>query len=381
MENIEKIVAEIKKRELFEDFSKNCEVDFVCSNLSKAFFTITVRNFEGGYNKYSMCAELIDIDIDEEEDDYEIIHEIEDVSVNYAKERIDINKTLSSCGNFIKHLSKEESEWVSVHSLDDTSSPCGKLYYILEIYDCSQPLCHEMETKIYSRDEIKEIIYSVCNAVKFCHSMNIYHNNISIYNIYAKDNVYKLGRISTNKKLYPNSTDISAETDIAMICRFIGEIAHKLKINKKNADIVGVLERISANSSRYNNTDEIFADLKISKGKKKHLKYIAIPVVLIIAVSALCFVFLKRNSTEHTLGDVNFDGKIDASDSSCVLSYYASLATKKTISLTNQQKECADVNSDGTVDATDASAILYFYTYRSAGNAEITFEEWLHRNK
>ena len=81
------------------------------------------------------------------------------------------------------------------------------LYYILEIYDCSQPLCHEMETKIYSRDEIKEIIYSVCNAVKFCHSMNIYHNNISIYNIYAKDNVYRLGRISTNKKLYSNSTD------------------------------------------------------------------------------------------------------------------------------------------------------------------------------
>ncbi len=107
------------------------------------------------------------------------------------------------------------------------------LYYILEIYDCSQPLFHEMETKIYSRDEIKEIIYSVCNAVKFCHSMNIYHNNISIYNIYAKDNVYRLGKISTNKKLYPNSTDISAETDIAMICRFIGEIAYKLKINKK----------------------------------------------------------------------------------------------------------------------------------------------------
>ena len=98
--------------------------------------------------------------------------------------------------------------------------------------------------------------------------------------------------------------------------------------------------------------------MKISKGKKKHLKYIAIPVVLIIAASALCFVFLKRNSTEHTLGDVNFDGKIDASDSSCVLSYYASLATKKLLLLQINRKNV--LMSTVTVLLIQLMYLLYF---------------------
>ena len=59
----------------------------------------------------------------------------------------------------------------------------------------------------------------------------------------------------------------------------------------------------------------------------------------------------------ETLGDINNDGKINATDAKLALKYYAG----KTI-LDDDQKIRADVNKDEKINATDAKLILKYYT-------------------
>ncbi len=84
-------------------------------------------------------------------------------------------------------------------------------------------------------------------------------------------------------------------------------------------------------------------------------------------------------------GDINFDGTVDASDASAVLTYYAKSSTGYDKSLEDYIKEeypdidpdlfiaarvygkFGDINSDDVVDATDASAILTYYAKSSTG--------------
>ncbi len=68
-----------------------------------------------------------------------------------------------------------------------------------------------------------------------------------------------------------------------------------------------------------------------------------------------------------TLGDVNLDGKIDATDSSLVLSAYSQMSKGATVDLTEEQLKAADVNGDGQVDSTDSSSILKYYSMLSIG--------------
>ena len=53
------------------------------------------------------------------------------------------------------------------------------------------------------------------------------------------------------------------------------------------------------------------------------------------------------------LGDVNEDGKVDASDALMIMRY-----TLNIITLTDKQMLAADMNSSGTVDASDALIIM-----------------------
>ncbi len=64
------------------------------------------------------------------------------------------------------------------------------------------------------------------------------------------------------------------------------------------------------------------------------------------------------------LGDVNYDGYIDASDASVVLAEYAATQTGAAPTL---DKAIADVNFDDFVDASDASTILQYYAYTQTG--------------
>lgn len=83
------------------------------------------------------------------------------------------------------------------------------------------------------------------------------------------------------------------------------------------------------------------------------------------------------NKTEPTysLGDLDGDGHINASDATIILVAYSALSTNEETGLTAQQLEFADVNKDGSIDASDASAVLVYYSYASTGGT-MSIEEY-----
>ena len=89
-----------------------------------------------------------------------------------------------------------------------------------------------------------------------------------------------------------------------------------------------------------------------------------------IATAFLSASVLMISSAAHAfaayeLGDVNNNGFADAVDASLILSEYASSATQKGGTFTDEQRKAADVNHDNYVDAVDASHILAYYAYKS----------------
>ncbi len=79
---------------------------------------------------------------------------------------------------------------------------------------------------------------------------------------------------------------------------------------------------------------------------------------------------------EYSLGDIDSDGIVSATDASIVLRAYSLLSTERDSGLTDEQKKSADVNSDGRIDSSDSSIILSYYSFLSAGGYA-TFEEYI----
>ena len=70
------------------------------------------------------------------------------------------------------------------------------------------------------------------------------------------------------------------------------------------------------------------------------------------------------------LGDVNFDGSIDSSDASDILTLYSELSTGYTFEdeLTALLVlAITDLNGDYSIDSSDASVVLSYYAYTSTG--------------
>lgn len=63
-----------------------------------------------------------------------------------------------------------------------------------------------------------------------------------------------------------------------------------------------------------------------------------------------------------TLGDLNGDYVINASDASDILGIYSELMTDNDRTATEEELKRADVNKDGLIDSTDASLILSYYS-------------------
>ena len=77
------------------------------------------------------------------------------------------------------------------------------------------------------------------------------------------------------------------------------------------------------------------------------------------------------------LGDVNYDGYVNASDAAKVLIAAASIGAGEGSGLTDDQTYCADVNFDGIVNASDAAQILIYAAYIGAGGSG-TLYDFLH---
>ena len=75
-------------------------------------------------------------------------------------------------------------------------------------------------------------------------------------------------------------------------------------------------------------------------------------------------------AAETSLGDVNGDGMVNASDASSILAYYSVLSTGgDIIAGVSGVPVFGDMNNDGSVNASDASYVLGYYTYAATGGA------------
>lgn len=78
------------------------------------------------------------------------------------------------------------------------------------------------------------------------------------------------------------------------------------------------------------------------------------------------------------LGDVNFDGNVNAIDASMVLAYYAEISTGKEDIFSPEQISAANIDGNSRIDAVDASYILAYYAYASTTeNDIISLEEYM----
>ncbi len=76
-------------------------------------------------------------------------------------------------------------------------------------------------------------------------------------------------------------------------------------------------------------------------------------------------------------GDVNEDGKVDASDAAALLTAAAKLGSGAESGLTEAQEAAANVNGDEAIDATDAAAILSYAAAVGSGNEDAKIEDFI----
>lgn len=81
--------------------------------------------------------------------------------------------------------------------------------------------------------------------------------------------------------------------------------------------------------------------------------------------------------TGRLLGDVNGDGKVNATDAAQVLIAAANIGASKPSGLIAAAETAADVNCDSKINATDAAIILQYAAYIGAGNAEMPLEDYI----
>lgn len=77
------------------------------------------------------------------------------------------------------------------------------------------------------------------------------------------------------------------------------------------------------------------------------------------------------------LGDVNFDGEVNAVDASLILAEYARISTKQPAAFTEKQFVAGEVDGNGIIDAGDASLVLVYYSYLSTGGELDDMRDWL----
>ena len=77
------------------------------------------------------------------------------------------------------------------------------------------------------------------------------------------------------------------------------------------------------------------------------------------------------------LGDVNFDGEVNAVDASLILAEYARISTKQPAAFTEKQFVAGEVDGNGIIDAADASFVLVYYSYLATGGELDDMREWM----
>ncbi|MBP0973324.1 MAG: leucine-rich repeat protein [Oscillospiraceae bacterium] len=89
------------------------------------------------------------------------------------------------------------------------------------------------------------------------------------------------------------------------------------------------------------------------------------------------FELIGTPSPGVTLGDLNADNAVNASDAATILIAAAAAGAEGDYSLTDEQMAAADVNGDGTVNASDAALVLIYAAYVGSAEEPVSFEEFM----
>ena len=81
---------------------------------------------------------------------------------------------------------------------------------------------------------------------------------------------------------------------------------------------------------------------------------------------------------EFTLGDVNEDGTINASDAAKILIAAAQIGAGYPSGLTERQALAANVISDENINASDAAVVLIYAVAVGAGHKDVKLTDFVH---
>lgn len=178
--------------------------------------------------------------------------------------------------------------------------------------------------------------------------------NIQLENGTYQGKVYVRNKISSDKALVKKYNSIGYEINMEVDQLLDIEITtfpNKVKYNegeKFQTDGMIVIAKYASGKS------EQITNYEIDKKEELSLDDKNITISYQEKTAIVPITVIRKN---ETLGDINNDGKINATDAKLALKYYAG----KTI-LDDDQKIRADVNKDEKINATDAKLILKYYT-------------------
>lgn len=404
MNDIDKIVRKILIDDTFEPLRQMYIIEEMSRNDFSVSFELLTSRFQPN-KRYFMTAEIIHTaDLNESSDilDYKILK---------INQRIRLNTDFSiNSPTMVKYVFSPYS--VKLMALGDT--PQKIIYYLLYIYEPAENLSELIRGRnfVYSTEDVLKNMLDICTTVKKCHEVNLYHNDISIGNIYVtQDRQFKLGKIDMKnlvnfsyKSTQPYSLptpEPSVKNDIYMIGNLITVLADSA--SKKNQLIESRLKKIALQACRknggYGSIDDIINDLmRILSGKsmiiipsllrrlksftvrfRKQAVISAVVICTAVLAGAGFFIFNSISGAEKK-GDINGDGVINQIDISELQDICSEVAVSEK-KLTKDEKVRCDINSDGYIDMIDISALIDYVLYQEEYESDMNIKEFLKYRK
>lgn len=383
MSDIDKIIKKIMMDDTFQPLREKYIINLKSKTDTTADFEIFTSNFKP--NKHSfMKVELLHVveNINDE------ASEILDYKILKINQRIRLNTDFNNnSSTMLKYDANAYS--IKLLALNDTRQRI--LYYLLYIYEPFESLDNLLDSRkiSYSTEELIHNLLNICYTVKECHGVEtapIYHNDISLENIFASPNgEYKLGKI--DMKHFVNfskdenlsaSNELSARNDICMIGNVIQTLANKTskKNQAKHSRLLKIASKACKKTGGYKNIDEVISDLnKASSKNSKIPATVIIAVVAVLLVGAGIFTVPKLFSKQK-VGDTNGDGYINQVDVTNLQNLYSELM-RSSRKLSNEEKAVYDINKDGYIDVIDVSYLLGYIEYQEKNGVKIDMEEYI----
>lgn len=378
MNDIDKIVKKIMMDDTFQPLREKYIINLKSQTETTADFEIFTSNFKPNKHNF-MKVELLHVVENINDEAAEIL----DYKILRINQRIRLNADLN---NNSQTMLKYDSNVYSIKllALNDTRERI--IYYLLYIYEPLESLDKVLDEKklSYSTEELIQNLLNICYTIKNCHAVNIFHNDISLENIFVSPTgEYKLGKIDmkyfvnfSNDNNPSASGELSVENDIRLIGNVIQTLATKTA-RKNQAKHSRLLKTASkACKGGYRNIDDVISDLQKASSKNSSIPVSAIvAVVAVLLIGAGIFIVPKFFSKPKT-GDTNGDGYINQVDVTNLQNLYSELM-RSPRELSDEEKAIYDINSDGYIDVIDVSYLLGYIEYNEQNGTEISMEEYI----